>query len=56
MSKVLQIRRGTTAQNDAFTWLSGEITVDTEQHTIHVHDETTRGRFYPGTPGPNNRF
>lgn len=56
MSKVLQIRRGTTAQNDAFTWLSGEITVDTEQHTIRVHDETTQGRFYPGTPGLNNRF
>lgn len=45
MSKVLQIRRGTTAQNDAFTGMSGEITVDTEQHTIRVHDETTLGGF-----------
>ena len=29
MSKQWQIRRGTTAENDAFTGASGEITMDT---------------------------
>jgi len=43
MSRVLQIRRGTTAQNDNFTGLSGEITYDTDTKTIRVHDGTTLG-------------
>lgn len=43
MSRVLQIRRGTTAQNDNFTGLTGEITYDTTAKTIRVHDGTTLG-------------
>ena len=43
MSRVLQIRRGTTAQNDNFTGLAGEITYDTEVKTIRVHDGATLG-------------
>ena len=43
MSRVLQIRRGTTAQNDNFTGMAGEITYDTEEKTIRVHDGTTLG-------------
>ena len=43
MSRVLQIRRGTTAQNNNFTGLAGEITYDTEKKTIRVHDGATLG-------------
>jgi len=43
MSRVLQIRRGTTAQNDNFTGLAGEITYDTTAKTIRVHDGATLG-------------
>ena len=43
MSRVLQIRRGTTAQNDNFTGLAGEITYDTDAKTIRVHDGATLG-------------
>lgn len=43
MTRVLQIRRGTTAENDNFTGLSGEITYDTDAKTIRVHDGATLG-------------
>jgi hypothetical protein len=39
----LQLRRGTSTQNDAFTGAVGEITVDTTNRTIRVHDNTTAG-------------
>ncbi len=45
MAKVLQIRRGTTAQNDAFTGAIGEITMDTDTKQIRIHDGTTQGGF-----------
>ena len=38
-------RRGTTAQNDAFTGAEGEIVVDTQKHTLRVHDGKTQGGF-----------
>lgn len=38
-------RRGTTAENDAFTGAEGEITVDTQKHELRVHDGTTQGGF-----------
>lgn len=38
-------RRGTTAENDAFTGAEGEITVDTEKHELRVHDGETQGGF-----------
>ena len=43
MAKVLQMRRGTTAQNDAFTGAEGELTVDTTAKTLRVHDGVTAG-------------
>lgn len=36
-------RRGTTAENNAFTGAEGEITVDTTTHEIRVHDGSTVG-------------
>ena len=42
-------RRGTTAQNDAFTGAEGEIIVDTQKHTLRVHDGETQGGFEMAT-------
>lgn len=43
MAKTLQLRRGTTAQNDAFTGAVGELSVDTTKKTLRLHDGTTAG-------------
>lgn len=45
MAVHVQLYRGTTAQNDAYTGLDGEVTVDTEKHTVRVHDGTTAGGY-----------
>lgn len=39
----VQLRRGTSAQNNAFTGAVGEITVDTDRNSIRVHDGNTAG-------------
>ena len=43
MAKQLQLRRGTTIQNEAFTGAMGELTLDTDTGEIHVHDGVTQG-------------
>ena len=43
MSKRIQLRRGTTAEANAFTGAVGEVTVDTDKGTVVVHDGTTVG-------------
>ena len=43
MPTSLQFRRGTEAQNNAFTGASGELTIDTTNKTIRVHDGSTAG-------------
>lgn len=43
MPTVVQFRRGTTNQNDAFTGADGEFSVDTNKYTIRVHDGVTAG-------------
>lgn len=43
MAKQLQLRRGTTVQNDAFTGAVGELTLDTDTGEIRVHDGATQG-------------
>ncbi len=45
MARILQIRRGTAAQNNNFTGMSGEITMDTDTKTLRVHDGETLGGF-----------
>lgn len=45
MTRVLQLRRGSTSENDNFTGLLGEITLDTDMMTIRVHDGRTLGGF-----------
>ena len=43
MSTQVQFRRGTSTQNNAFTGALGEITVDTDNKTLRLHDGTTAG-------------
>jgi len=43
MPTVLQFRRGTTAQNNAFTGSAGEIVYNTSTGALRVHDGTTAG-------------
>lgn len=50
--RILQIYRGTTAQNDAFTGAQGELTMDTARKEIRIHDGSTAGGNVVGlTPG-----
>lgn len=43
MAKRVQLRRGTTAETNAFTGAVGEVTVDTTKKTVVVHDGVTAG-------------
>lgn len=43
MATQLQLRRGTTAENDAFTGAIGEVTMDTTTNGLRVHDGITMG-------------
>jgi|TARA_R110002012_G_scaffold285662_1_gene476860 hypothetical protein len=45
MSTQVQFRRGTTAENQAFTGADGEVTVDQSKRICVVHDSTTPGGF-----------
>lgn len=45
MADQLQIRRGSTAQNNAFTGAQGELTMDTDLKQVRVHDNITPGGF-----------
>lgn len=45
MSRVLQIRRGSSAQNDNFTGLPGELSFDTDAKTLRVHDGERLGGY-----------
>jgi hypothetical protein len=45
MPTVLQFRRGTTAQNNAFTGSAGEVSIDTTKQALVVHDGSTAGGF-----------
>lgn len=59
MARVLQIRRGNASQNDNFTGMAGEITMDTDAKTLRVHDGETLGGFAlarAGDGGGNGDF
>ena len=43
MAKQIQLRRGTTAENNAFKGALGELTYDTEKKQLRVHDGSTVG-------------
>ena len=50
MAKQLQLRRGTNTENNAFTGASGEITFDTTNNRIRIHNGSQPGGF----PIPRN--
>ena len=43
MAYAIQRRRGTSTEHNSFTGLVGEITIDTTNNTIRVHDGSTAG-------------
>ncbi len=43
MARQVQLRRGTTAQQDAFTGAVGELTVDTDRGDLRLGDSSTAG-------------
>ena len=45
MPTQVQFRRGTTAQNNSFTGAAGELSINTSNSTIRVHDGSTPGGF-----------
>lgn len=45
MPTTLQFRRGTSSQNNAFTGALGEVTVDTTNDALRIHDNSTAGGF-----------
>ena len=45
MATQLQIRRGTNTQNAAFTGAEGELSANTTNDSVHVHDGSTAGGF-----------
>lgn len=63
-ARILQLRRGTTAENDGFVGLPGEVVFDTDAKTLRVHDGQTIGGYAlaradmisttPGTGGDTN--
>jgi hypothetical protein len=53
MAQVLQLRRGTTAQNDVFTGAIAEVVVDTDKNYIRVHDGVTMGGHELGDVFPS---
>lgn len=50
MSGQLQLRRGSTAENDAFTGVVGELTYDTVKKELRIHDGITQGGHPVGLP------
>jgi hypothetical protein len=45
MATQIQFRRGTKVQHNAFAGAAGEVTVDTTNLSLHVHDGITAGGF-----------
>ena len=45
MATQLQIRRGTNTQNASFTGAEGELSANTTNDSVHVHDGSTAGGF-----------
>ena len=43
MAVTVQFRRGTAAQNNSFTGAAGEISINTTNNAIRVHDGSTAG-------------
>lgn len=42
-NRKLKVKRGTTSENDEYTGVCGEITMDTDTKTLRIHDGATTG-------------
>lgn len=51
MAEQLQLRRGTTSENNAFTGAAGELTADTTLNQLRLHDGSTAGGHTIGGGG-----
>ena len=51
MARQVQLRRGTTAENNEFTGAVGELTMDTDTNGLRIHDGTTIGGVQVPTSG-----
>lgn len=49
MATRVQLRRGTTLQNNAFTGAEGELTYDTTSKGLRIHDGSTQGGRFVDT-------
>ena len=56
MAIQLQIRRGTTSQNESFTGAQGELTFDTDRNELRVHDGSTVGGSVVSASSKSNIF
>ena len=54
MATQLQIRRGTNTQNASFTGAEGELSANTTNDSVHVHDGSTAGGFELARADLNN--
>lgn len=54
MSSELRVRRGTDTQHNSFTGADSEITVNSTNKSVHVHDGTTAGGFEMARADLNN--
>ena len=54
--RTLQILRGTTAQNDAYTGSAGELTMDTTTNELRLHDGSTAGGHVIGSGGGGSGY
>ena len=45
MSKVLQLKGGTSVKHSTFIGADREVTVDTDKNTLIVHDGVTQGGY-----------
>lgn len=54
--RTLQILRGTTVQNDAYTGSAGELTMDTTTNELRLHDGSTAGGHVIGSGGGSSPY
>jgi len=54
MATQVQLRRGTATENNSFTGAVGEVTCDTTNDTMRVHDGSTAGGFETARADINN--
>jgi len=54
MATQLQMRRGTASQNSSFTGAEGEVSVNTTNDSLHIHDGSTAGGFELARADLNN--